>query len=256
MLLMPQWVNASTGHHADVLRSFLLLPAGTLPLLLQGWTLIYEMFFYVVFAVILACVAKRHLTAALLTWAAVTGGLAYWLGSGHAAGPAVRIVGDPLVLEFIAGCFCARLWPVVRKPWPLVLLVSGIMGFAVAFAVGARVGQATVLQWRAVFFGAPGFLVILGAASLEGYMMVRAPRALCGLGDASYSLYLSHVLVISAVGRFYERFALAKLGPAVGTILCISFAIVVGHLSYRFIERPLNDALKRTLTPTKTVSAA
>jgi peptidoglycan/LPS O-acetylase OafA/YrhL len=87
-------------------------------------------------------------------------------------------------------------------------------------------------------------------------MGVASPRLLGALGDASYSLYLSHVLVISAVGRVYARFLLPKLGVPLGAVLCISIAIVAGYLSYRLVERPLNELLKRALLRSNRVSVA
>lgn len=256
MIVMPQWVNASAGHHAEIVRSFLLLPSDTLPLLLQGWTLEYEIFFYVVFAVLLACLPERLLVIALLGWAAATCGLKFWLASGHGAGPAIRLAGDPLVLEFIMGCFCALTWTAIRKPWPLLFIAAGVVALCVSVAVGDRIGSPLVVQWRSVYFGVPAFFAVLGAVSLEGRMNRVAPKALRVLGDASYSLYLSHVLVISAVGRLYARFALATLGPWLGTLLCIAAAIVAGYLSFKFIERPLNNALKRAAQRTGEISTA
>lgn len=256
LVVMPQWVNASNGHHADVLRSFLLLPSESLPLILQGWTLKYEMFFYVAFAAILACVAERLLPVALVIWAAVTCGLAHWFGAEAATSPSLALVSDPLVLEFIAGCFCAIVWPVLRGALPTVFCLVGIGGFAASFVLGQRVGLDAVVQWRALYFGVPAFLMLLGVVSLEGGSGVASPRLLCDLGDASYSLYLSHVLVISAVGRVYARFLLPKLGVPAGAVLCISIAIVIGYLSYRLVERPLNELLKRALFRSNRTSLA
>lgn len=256
LIVMPQWVNASAGHHADVLRSFLLLPSDSLPLLLQGWTLRYEMFLYVVFTAIVACVAERFLAVTLLAWAAVTCTLFFGVSSSSIASPTLALVRDPLVLEFIAGCYCALAWKAMSRPLASVLFAVGVAGFAVSFAIGERVGLDTVVQWRTLYFGIPAFFVLLGAVSLERYARVAAPRLLCALGDASYSLYLSHVLVISAVARFYARFALPALGLWVGTALCFAIAIAAGYLSYRVIERPLNELFKRVLLRSGRVSVA
>jgi exopolysaccharide production protein ExoZ len=256
MLVMPQWVNSSTGHHVEVLRSFLLLPSATLPLLLQGWTLVYEMFFYVVFAALLACITERWLTVALIVWAAVTCSLAYLLEMGRISDPSIRLIGDPLVLEFIAGCFCAMAWPAMRGARPFFLLAAAAVSSLVSVAIGGRVGLDEIIHWRAFYFGLPAFFLVLGAVSLEAHMRVTASRVLRVLGDASYSLYLSHVLVISAVGRVYARFALDKFGPAIGTLLCIVVAIFAGYFSYRVVEQPLNDLLKRIFKRSEIISMA
>lgn len=52
-LLLPGFVNSSEGGKVDLLTSFFLLPSSTLPLLLVAWTLTLEVWFYLVFAIIL-----------------------------------------------------------------------------------------------------------------------------------------------------------------------------------------------------------
>lgn len=251
MLVMPQWVNASNGHHADILYSLLLLPpSDTLPLLLQGWTLTYEMFFYFVFAGMMAFIAERVLPLALIGWALATCVLAYWLASSQQhvlTSPMLNLAGNPLVLEFVAGCFCGLLWPLIRKAWAPVILIVGIFALAISVKLGEQVGLDTVVQWRFAYFGIPAFFIVLGAVGLEAHAYLHAPRPFCRLGDASYSLYLSHVLVISAVGRLYAHFASTHLVPLLGSLLCFVVAIVAGWVSFRVIERPMNTILKRLL---------
>ena len=51
-LLQPSWVNNSQGNQANILASFLLFPSQTLPLVMVGWTLIHEIYFYLVFILV------------------------------------------------------------------------------------------------------------------------------------------------------------------------------------------------------------
>jgi exopolysaccharide production protein ExoZ len=71
------------------------------------------------------------------------------------------------------------------------------------------------------------------------------PRAVVRIGDASYSLYLSHLFTIGVIGH-----VLSRLAPAVGllatpaghaVVLCavVVAALLVAEASYRWIERPL-----------------
>ncbi|HDR8974267.1 TPA: acyltransferase [Burkholderia vietnamiensis] len=256
MLVMPQWVNASAGHHADILSSFLLLPSTSLPLLMQGWTLTFEMFFYVVFAGIVACGTARSFSRMLTAWALATCGAAYWATHASVSNPVVNVVANPIVLEFIAGCFCAFLWPAARK-WcgPAIALV-GVVALSLSMYVGERVGLDAVVQWRAIYFGVPALLLVLGVVTIERHFGIAAPKWLCSLGDSSYSLYLSHVLVISAIGRMFSRFAPTQLPHSLGSLLCVVGAIVFGVFSYRLIEQPLNSRLKRLfLQPTSRAAA-
>jgi len=44
-LYNPLWINAASGHHVDILPSFLLIPTHLPMLVMQGWTLSYEIYF-------------------------------------------------------------------------------------------------------------------------------------------------------------------------------------------------------------------
>src|SRR5687767_4316208 len=69
-LAMPHWVNASENHQADLWRSFFLFPGQHLPLVLVGWSLILELWFYVVFAGLLLLDERMRLPA-LAIWAVI-----------------------------------------------------------------------------------------------------------------------------------------------------------------------------------------
>jgi peptidoglycan/LPS O-acetylase OafA/YrhL len=74
-LWRPDLVNSSEDVRPDVLASFLLLPQEGLPLLLVGWTLVYEMLFYAVLAATLL-VRRSWLWWVLGVWVALIVGLA------------------------------------------------------------------------------------------------------------------------------------------------------------------------------------
>jgi peptidoglycan/LPS O-acetylase OafA/YrhL len=102
-------------------------------------------------------------------------------------------------------------------------------------ALGLIDGQ----NWkRIIFVGAPCALIVYGLVGIEIKNKQTAPDWLVALGNASYSTYLSHVLVLSAVGRM---FALVPNHNAyfetTFVMICVTVANVVGLLSYSLIER-------------------
>ena len=76
------------------------------PMVLQGWTLNYEMFFYVLFAVTLAWFRTCQFYAlnALLLGCVLCGYLT------HATSPAGVTYTSPLLMEFLAGIHICRAW--------------------------------------------------------------------------------------------------------------------------------------------------
>jgi len=252
-IVTPQLVNASTGHKANIIASFTLFPTLSVPLVSQAWTLTYELFFYIVFAVLICSSKEKMLPVWLTVWGAVTLAGFFYLG-GRPAHAITAVTTNPLVLEFIAGCAAALIYPSLSRSGALACQLGAIVLVAASFLFAdgdlvdlrqfAHGAFADPIRWRAVIFGLPSFALVLGAVSTERRYGWTAPGVLRRMGDASYSLYLSHVLVMSAVGRLWMRLASSHWNSAWGSIACVVAAVTVGLLGYRFVERPLNSMLK------------
>lgn len=182
-VVLVKFGRASMGQLVDprtdlTLAIFLLVPGTTLPLLAVGWTLIHEVYFYLVFAMLLA----------------------------------LRI---PI--------------PIGLLGWGLVLLVLTLLGgeYVTTFPLGYVWTNPLTVEF------------MMGAA-------VDATRLLIALGDWSYATYLTHVLVVSAIGRIIH--ALAPAGAMASVVLIVvGFLAVnfVGALMFRFFERPTLGLLHR-----------
>lgn len=68
LIIRPSLVNNSQGNQTDILASFLLWPSETLPLVMVGWTLIHEMYFYLGFFIILLMAPEKNVLKALTLW--------------------------------------------------------------------------------------------------------------------------------------------------------------------------------------------
>lgn len=252
-LVAPNLVGASQGHRFDLVSSFLLLPDEGLPLLLVAWSLVHELWFYIVFALLLALPA-RLLTAGLAVWAAVI--VAANLALPPPENPFLRVGLHAFTLEFIAGCVCGliyrsagfrRLSPATATTMLLCGIVLVVAAHHYQLADGSDVIQSIPLA-RVLVLG-PGFgLLVLGLAGLEPRTRFFELPPVRLAGDMSYSLYLSHVLVLSAAGRI----AAMTLGPGAPTGVLvpvwIAIAVVVcvsAYLSWRLVERPLHRLTKR-----------
>ena len=232
------------------IKSLFLIPQDSFPVLGVGWSLIHEMQFYLIFAAILFA-SQRLLPACLGLWAAVNVA-GYFLGGQH-MGPVGALVFSLLSLEFIAGAIVALL--VIRQVniAPKAVLICGAIAsiLALIFYTGKSNG---LTSWgRVAVYTLPFAAMIYGAASLEKKGELRMPRWLVTIGNWSYSLYLSHYLVliiIVRIGREAEpylpegltrKFSLGAPGiwdNLVFTIVTIILSLITGALSYRLIEQP------------------
>jgi peptidoglycan/LPS O-acetylase OafA/YrhL len=73
----------------------------------------------------------------------------------------------------------------------------------------------------------------------ERRLRIRPPRWMVAIGDASYSIYLSHVLVLSALGRLWSAFrSPGLLANMAGLALLAAGTIAAGLASYAWLEKP------------------
>ncbi|MEW6436828.1 MAG: acyltransferase [Pseudomonadota bacterium] len=253
MLLLPHALSSAPPTSLEIVKSYFFIPYAhpgakdILPIYKLGWTLNYEMFFYVVFAVLIFLPMHRALSAiAALFLALVAMGALF----SPSAGP-FAFWTHPIILEFVMGAFLALMFLAGRRlsSWQaLLLLLCGLAGFAATTISGFDAHGA----WRPLLWGLPAVLIV-AAAVLRDAAHGSKP-VLFGffvlLGDASYALYLLHPLVIRALRLMWDRLGLSQaaspwLFVGLALLLIVPAAILV-HLVF---ERPMTRHIQRLLTP-------
>ncbi|WP_161792443.1 acyltransferase family protein [Croceibacterium mercuriale] len=238
-----------------VVRSLLFIPyAGTgmeaaRPIVGQGWTLNYEMLFYVLFTATLLLprriglpvllgffplvIALRSLVWPLVPYRDPTSPLPFW--------------SDPITLLFVIGLVIGLVqlrrtqWHQVRHP---VAGTVAVLGAAIAIFLAAGGGFPMPVWWQALFAVAGGLSAWL-CTSHAGHRYPRAGLVAEAAGDASYSTYLFHPLMLMVLYAVWERTPLAAMraGPALFVALALVACNVGGWLIFRWLERPLTRRL-------------
>lgn len=248
----PAGVNAKTGG-VDLWNSWLLLPSkDKLPLVPVAWTLVYEVFFYLVFWALLCTRRPAVLLIALAGWALAV------IAHGVTARGALQIsaveqlVFSPLNLEFVLGAFLGIAYHRHGEPrssWPVAL---GMAIFAVEAWYFHRTGQANFLAApeRVALFLPPAAMIVwgmLGASSRWPALLAILVRT----GAWSYSLYLTHILVIHLIYRLASRRLYidgsTPVQAATMLVVAVSASLLVGQLFHRWIERPVSLAARQGL---------
>ena len=150
--------------------------------------------------------------------------------------------------EFLAGMACGVLFlrrgSDRRWAWPLIL--AGIGLIAIVAAVLHR-HPFMLLHAPAV---APLFAAIVyGVALRPAGLGFLERKFFLLLGDASYSFYLLHTMVLSAYGRFFlDAAGNLRRQNALWFLLPIATIALISILVYKFIEKPM----RRVLRPKRT----
>jgi exopolysaccharide production protein ExoZ len=252
LTLIARHLNNDHPQPFNVLASYLLVPTHLPMVLLQGWTLSYELYFYLVFFLLLLFVPERIAPWLLALWGIIVVALKLHVGlSPHAV---VQLLISPSVLEFLAGCVLfhiyrrGRLHPSIG----VLLLITSLIGLA-SIVVYTDPNSIVDHPWqRPLIYGAFATLFLLGAMELERTTLVRYLPILSSIGDWSYSIYLSHALVLASVAS-----VITYLLPHQASILLIALiglpaVVIFGYFSYVYVERPLLHLLYRSAPPPQT----
>ena len=216
-------------------------PGEFFPMLVPGWSLNFEMFFYVIFALVLLAPARLRVTIVGLVFVCI-------YGAGRAIGiadlaPDAAFYVDPRIFEFWLGMWIAHLFlaGTIRISRGAAVTVM-VAGFAILITATLQAPWAEpALQ---VFAGnvVPAAAVIWGAIALERSGAIRMVPLLHWLGDASYSLYLSHIFSLGVARVVWFRLGLAQDGIAhAAAFACFGMIwIILGTwVVYTFIEQPV-----------------
>ena len=219
----------------------------TFPVLAAGWSLNFEMTFYAAAAFCLLGGRRMPLLVAgvIALYALIAASRLL-----HET-PATRMLGSGLILEFLAGVALAgvsRTWR--PRPWlGLMLVISGIWTWLqfssianlTPFHFDAPKGHEDFL--RAAVFIPPAAAIVIGALLVEPWARTSWLKPFVYLGDASYSMYLIHSLVILLLVR--RVFVFAPIGWAQPLALaCMCAAILASIATYEIVERPLLRAVR------------
>ena len=237
VLAAPQILPQVRFGWAHLMQSLLFIPHDDLvgdpfPLLPVGWTLNYEAILYLVMAAALFAPRVWRL------WL-ITAILAAVAGFGFIDRPAYPLFANPMLLQFAAGAWLGQAWLYGRLPGKVIgwaMLIVGVDLIAAQQVIRLH-APTLIIQldlWRPLLWGVPAFLIVAGSVSLEAAGGVFASRALRVLGDASYSLYLCHWVVIALIAR-----TVPTTNPWLFMPVAICGAIAAGLACRQLVEKPL-----------------
>lgn len=230
-----------------LVKSLFFIP-DNFPVLLVGWTLNYEIYFYLIFALTLFFPSRIRLFL-----------LSLWLGgtclAGFMSNPFevywsfndLSFYSNPIVLEFLAGIYIGYflLSEKYLPKWICWLLIT--VSVASYFVSSALVND--IEAYRAALWGLPSAFIVYSFLCLE-HRGLKAPRFLEQLGDSSYSLYLSHLFVVMIIAFIWRNLGFeGYVSNGIYIVVSVIAVLAISELSYRYIEKPSFLLLNQLIKP-------
>jgi peptidoglycan/LPS O-acetylase OafA/YrhL len=220
------------------------------------------LYFYLCIGLLLVWSRRRAglaLTAAALLVVALN---AYWYANGMyhpdqqpEVGMLQAFFAFPLTLEFIAGFLLSEYLRDRPRPSPYPWLIGAavFLGLAFGYHSYANLYPSGLSGFfhapeRSVLLGGLGCCLVAAAVALEKRGIAPWPW-LQRLGDMSYSIYLSHILMIAMTGFILEKLLRGSTYMApLGVVASIGATLLASWWTYRWLERPLYALLKSGLS--------
>ena len=196
-----------------------------MPVLYVGWTLEYEMLFYVLFGLTLF-IRQLHLSFLLCT-VALFGLVAAGLNT--------------IVLDFLLGMIAALIFTKFK-----IKLHNITCLFLIALGILLITVEWPVTLPRTIYAGIPALMIFMGFL----YHSAIQSKTFNLLGDASYSIYLVQVI---SIPLSYKSFLQLPVLPFSFTaelyvVLSVVMTCLLGIMVHLFLEKPLARGIKQLKT--------
>lgn len=212
-----------------------------------GWTLNYEMFFYALFALALLLPRRLGLTALLTTFLiiALVGITGYAENCSGQVCDILHFYKRPIILYFAAGILLgvARVHLEQDNKLPTISIQYAIAVSIMLTGICGVYSSATVNILPIIACGLATAVCGLSNNNDDGR---RLGKIILALGDASYSIYLTHSFLIGPAGRLWNLWFGAQ-GLLPFTVAMVAGSSVLGLLTYRYVEKPVLQVLRRQM---------
>ena len=237
-----------------IFKSFLFIPyldADNIfsPIYGLGWTLNYEMFFYAIFAFSMILSFKKGVFCFFAFFLLITFSHNYMskpVGNGFTV--LIYFWTDPIILYFMMGAFIGLLHPKFIK-LGFINKYSFLLGFILIIILMACL-FVTIKQFS---FNSFMYFTSMMICTLLVIMLCILGKdrnqksifsnMLCFLGDASYSIYLTHSFLIGPSARVWSLYFSNEFWP-VFILLMLCGASILGGVVHVYIEKKIASRLK------------
>jgi len=236
----PEKINSSQVGEVNLIKSFLLIPDYTLPLLIVAWSLIHEIYFYLAYFVKIKLNLKLSVFLIIMLLIHLISniqGIAF-------NSPLINLVKSPLNLEFLLGLIIGQ--KIISsetqiKKIELITILSLSLTIVIICLISAYFTNDLTGYTRFLLYGVPASCIVISLLILEIHFNFKFRGIFSLIGDSSYSLYLNHILSLNVLFLILSSIFPdpTLFGQLSLIILIFIITILIGKISYDLIEKKI-----------------
>lgn len=230
-----------------VLLYFLILPQENMPLLFVAWTLEHEIVFYTIVFIVASLSGKSRALVITMGVLSFIGIMKVLLKDKF---PILNFwdyhIFSLYMLQFFMGVLIFEFRDKLKNSGVITPLVCGMVLFVISGIVCTPMPLNEEHISKVFLFGLSFSLLLVGAINWElrtrekinGFIEYKRRPFLVQMGDASYSIYLSHPFCFSLCGKIIAMTGLTGTFSIIA--LCVGgfISLVIGWACYHLLEKP------------------
>lgn len=227
LFLFPQLGNSTNLTLSTIFKNIVLYPNNTI--LVVTWSLSYVVFFYILFSLLMAF--PKIVKISTLIW------LALCLITLFIYGYDQPFILNFQHLELWAGALVAYI--VLNKEiyYKKTFLILGFLGYILIWINSIF---SIVSLYSPLFYCISSMLIMISISSMDMGKSYNIPRPFSFLGDASYSIYITHSPLLQFFTLFFDKFGLLRtFGYSLSMVFVSILTIIFSCIFYIIIEKPL-----------------
>ncbi|EHU93551.1 hypothetical protein ECDEC4B_3332 [Escherichia coli DEC4B] len=134
------------------------------------------------------------------------------------------------------------------KPSYLVLSfaeISSVVFILMSVYMVAKSQNSNGLQYDTLFIPSMAFSILVFSFNGGIISKIISNKVMILLGDASFSFYLVHTIVISTLSKFFNVSGLGAISVIKFIVMALFASLFISIMMYLFFEKPINNKLRK-----------
>lgn len=259
VLIFPTLIKSTTISFSGFIKSILFIPGienRGYPILGQGWTLRFEMFFYLLMFICILIVRNKKYASLICA-----GFIFLFIGIASILKPINYFINyfcNDIILEFACGVLlfkCNKY--IIKRQFKInrfakISICIFVAVICYGFMVFIDIKSISVSKFRSLYYGIPSLLMVIAILMLEiNIKDTKLTRIIIEIGEASYVMYLFHYHIVIFFSRAIFNKTIGAnsifLIELTKIIIAFSVTIIISVIAYEFVDKPIQIYLRGVL---------